>query len=69
MNEREHACDEEVLLMGSEPQDYAEGILKICELYLKSPLPCVSGVTGTNLRRRIANIMSNRVGIRLSFAK
>lgn len=46
MEEREHACDEEVLLTGSEPQAYAEGILKICELYLESPLPCVPGVTG-----------------------
>jgi bla regulator protein BlaR1 len=46
MEERERACDEEVLLMGSEPEAYAEGILKICELYLNSPLQCVSGVTG-----------------------
>jgi uncharacterized protein (TIGR03435 family) len=69
MEERERACDEEVLLTGSEPQAYAEGILKICELYLESPLPCVSGVTGANLRKRIEEIMSNRIGIRLSFAK
>jgi len=50
MEERERACDEEVLLGGSEPQAYAEGILKICELYLESPLPCVPGVAGGNLR-------------------
>ena len=69
IQEREHACDEEVLLTGNEPQAYAEGILKICELYLESPLPCVSGVTGADLRKRIEEIMSNRIGIRLSFAK
>jgi len=69
MEERERACDEEVLLAGSEPQAYAEGILKICELYLESPLPCVSGVTGANLRKRIEAIMLNRTGSRLSFAK
>jgi len=69
MEERERACDEEVLLMGSEPQAYAEGILRICEMYLESPLPCVSGVTGANLRKRIEEIMSHRIGIRLSVAK
>jgi bla regulator protein BlaR1 len=69
VDERERACDEEVLLMGSEPQTYAEGILKVCERYLESPLPFVSGVTGANLRKRIEEIMSNRIGIRLSFGK
>jgi uncharacterized protein (TIGR03435 family) len=69
MEERERACDEEVLLTGSEPQVYAEGILKICELYLESPLPCVSGVTGANLRKRIEEIVANRTGVRLSLAK
>jgi len=43
--------------------------LKICELYLESPLPCVSGVTGANLRKRIEEIMSKRVGIRLSSSR
>jgi bla regulator protein blaR1 len=69
MEERERACDEEVLMLGSEPEVYAEGILKICELYLESPLACVAGVTGANLKRRIEEIMSNRVALRLSFAK
>ena len=53
MEERERAGDEEVLLAGSEPQVYAEGILKICGLYLESPSPFVSGMTGANLRKRI----------------
>ena len=69
MEERERACDEEVLLLGSEPQVYAEGILRICELYLESPLACVSGVTGANLRKRIEEIMSNRIGIGLTFCR
>lgn len=30
VEERERACDEEVLLMGGEPEVYAEGILRIC---------------------------------------
>src|SRR5579862_3891483 len=69
IQERERVCDEEVLLLGTEPQVYAEGILRICELYLESPLPCVSGVTGANLRKRIEEIMSNHMGHRMSFAK
>jgi beta-lactamase regulating signal transducer with metallopeptidase domain/Mg-chelatase subunit ChlD len=67
--ERESACDEMVLRRGSEPQEYAEGILKICELYLESPLQCVAGVTGANLKKRIEAIMSNRIVLRLNFAK
>ena len=69
MEERENACDEEVLRNGSEPEVYAEGILKICELYLESPLPCVSGFTGSDLKKRIEVIMSNRVVPSLNFAK
>ena len=69
MEERERACDEEVLRRGSEPQAYAEGILKVCEHYLQSPLKCVAGVTGANLKRRIEEIMSNRPVPNLNFAK
>ena len=69
VQERERACDEEVLRLGSEPRVYAQGILKVCELCLESPLPSVSGVTGANLRKRIDGIMSHRVGIRLSPSK
>ena len=67
--ERERACDEEVLRLGSEPKIYAEGILKVCELYLESPLPCVAGVTSSNLRERIRGIMTHRGTIRMSIAK
>jgi hypothetical protein len=67
--ERELACDEEVLLLGSDPRVYAEGILNVCRLYMESPLACVSGVTGSNLKQRIEAIMSNRIAVRLNFAK
>jgi bla regulator protein BlaR1 len=69
IEERERACDEEVLRNGGEPSAYAEGILKICELYLASPLACVAGVTGGDLKRRIEAIMGNRVAHRLNYAK
>jgi bla regulator protein BlaR1 len=67
--ERERACDEEVLRLGSEPKTYVEGILKVCELYLESPLVCVSGVTGSDLKKRIEAIMYNSVAVRLNFAR
>jgi bla regulator protein BlaR1 len=69
VEERERACDEEVLRAGSEPRVYAEGILNVCKLYVESPLICVSGVAGSNLRKRIVAIMSNHVGARVSPAK
>ena len=69
MEERERACDEEVLRSGSEAEAYAEGILKVCELYLQSPLKCVAGVTGTNLKKRIEAIMANRPMLNLNLAK
>jgi bla regulator protein BlaR1 len=69
MTERERACDEEVLRRGSRPEAYAEGILKVCELYLESSLACVSGVTGADLRQRIEQIMTNRIVSQLNFAR
>jgi bla regulator protein blaR1 len=69
MGERERACDEEVLELGTERQVYAESILKICEFCVGSPLACVSGVTGADLKRRIACIMSERVARKLDLSR
>jgi bla regulator protein blaR1 len=66
VEERERACDEAVLQMGSDPQDYAEGIVTVCKFYLKSPLVCVSGVTGSDLKRRVETIMLNRAADRMN---
>ena len=66
IDERERACDQEVLRLGSKPQDYAEGILHICKLYVEAPRTCVAGVTGSDLKRRIEAIMRNRTIQRLS---
>lgn len=66
IEERERACDERVLADGHSPETYAESILKICEHYLDSRLPCVAGVSGANLRQRIEGIMNNRMIERLS---
>src|SRR5437867_8414411 len=61
VDERERACDEAVLSLGSEPHEYAQGILNVCKLYVESPLVCVSGVTGSDLKRRIHAILTERV--------
>ena len=69
VEERERACDEEVLTLGSEAHIYAEGILKTCEFYLASPLICISGVSGSDLRKRIARIMTAKVATSLGAGK
>jgi bla regulator protein blaR1 len=56
--ERERACDEDVLKLYGRPRIYAESILKVCEFCLETPLDCVSGVTGADLKRRIVQIMT-----------
>ena len=69
VDERERACDEEVLRQGSEPEVYAEGILNVCKFYVESPLSCVSGVTGSNLKKRIEAIMTHRIVRRMGFGR
>jgi beta-lactamase regulating signal transducer with metallopeptidase domain len=64
--ERENACDEAVLSSGSDPQTYAESILKVCQFYMHSPLDCASGVSGADLKRRIEIIMESKLAIRLN---
>jgi bla regulator protein BlaR1 len=69
VEERERACDEQVVAWGSDPQIYAESILKVCEFCLGSPLVCVSGVTGADLKQRMVHIMSDRMLHKLNFAR
>ncbi len=69
IEERERACDEAVLSLGSTPRDYAEGILNVFKSYLESPLACVSGVTGANLKKRIQTILNGGVPRHLSLAR
>jgi bla regulator protein blaR1 len=69
VEERERACDESVLNLGNESQDYAEAILNVCKLYVESPLVCVSGVTGASLKKRIHRILADTVGRDLTVGK
>jgi uncharacterized protein (TIGR03435 family) len=69
VEEREHACDEEVLRLGSRPEVYAEGILQTCQFYLESPLACMSGIAGSDLKKRIIRIMTQQLAKKLSFGR
>jgi len=69
VEERERACDEEVLALASDPNVYAEGILNVCRFYLSSPLARVSGVTGSDLKRRIESIVTNRTASKLNVTR
>jgi len=69
IDEREAACDDEVLKTNNEAAMYAQSILKVCKLYLGSSLTCVSGVTGSDLKKRIGRIMKCSFGEALSSPK
>jgi uncharacterized protein (TIGR03435 family) len=58
LEERERACDEAVLHLGHEPARYAEAILKACRFCVESPLSCVAGVSGSDLKQRMVRIMN-----------
>jgi uncharacterized protein (TIGR03435 family) len=66
IDERERACDEEVLRSGSEPEVYAETIIEACRIYVESPLACIAGVTGSDLNRRVERIMTGGPSLALS---
>jgi len=67
MDEREHDCDEAVLRQGSRPGDYARGIVHVCERYVESPLACASGIGGSDLKKRIREIMTWRGSMPMTF--
>ena len=71
-DEREQACDERVLEICAAPEAYAASILKVVRFTFGWKVAGVTGAaSGTNLRRRIENIMStnntkqNAIGPRL----
>jgi len=60
ISEREQACDERVLTVVGAPETYASSILKVVRFSFGWKVAGVSGAgTGSNLRRRIKNIMSS----------
>jgi bla regulator protein blaR1 len=69
LEERERACDEAVLESRREPLAYAEGILNVCKSYVEAPMSCVSGVTGSDLKKRIVRIMAHQGAHRLNLGR
>jgi bla regulator protein blaR1 len=67
--ERERACDEEVVASGGDRQVYAESILKVCQFCVASPLACLSGVAGGDLKKRMVYIMTERIPHKLDIGK
>ena len=48
---------------------YAEALLKTCRFCIESPLVCVAGVTGADLKQRVVEIVTGRALLRMSWAK
>lgn len=69
LEERERACDEEVLRLGGEPSHYAETILAVCRWYSESPLACSPGMAGSNIRKRIEAILNGTSRPNLNVAR
>ncbi len=67
--ERERACDEKVIEQNARPEAYAESILKVCAFCMEPPTPCVSGVSGADLKERILRIMTSHSGVALTAAR
>ena len=68
VRERERACDEEVLRMGADKRNYAEGILKVCGFCMQSPSRFVSGVSSSNLTARIERIVQRPMASALTLS-
>jgi beta-lactamase regulating signal transducer with metallopeptidase domain len=69
IEERERACDEAVVASSREAQIYAEGILNVCKFYTEAPMTCVSGVTGSDLKKRVLRIMAQQPASRLDLGR
>jgi bla regulator protein blaR1 len=73
LEERERACDEAVVQLGGQADIYADSLLRVSRFCAELPLPCVSGITGADLSKRIRCIMASRftdlgIGKRLTLA-
>ena len=65
LEERELACDEVVLQSGNKADIYAESILNVCKFCIESPLACVAGGAGSDLKGRIIRIMTGKAASNL----
>ena len=58
LEERERACDEEVLRLTQAPETYASGILKVVGACLEGRIAGASSIGGSSFKRRMADILS-----------
>ncbi len=68
-DERERACDESVIERNAPPERYADSILKVCAFCLEAPSPCIAGVSGSDLKKRVLRILNHRSGTPLTFGR
>jgi len=69
LDERERACDEAVVDAGIDPDEYVAGILRVCRFTLRTPLACVAGVSGAELRKRLESIVRMELGKRMTLTR
>jgi bla regulator protein blaR1 len=69
LQERESACDEAVVQLAGRPEVYAEGLLKACRFCAESPLICVSGITGADLKDRVIRIMTGHLVQKMNLSR
>lgn len=58
LEERERACDEEVLRLTQAPETYASGILKVVGACLEGRMAGASSIGGSSFKKRMADILS-----------
>ena len=56
--ERERACDEEVVRLKKSPETYASGILKVARACVEQRLVGTSSIGGASLKRRMKHLLS-----------
>ena len=64
LSDREQACDQEVCILGGQSAVYAASLLKVLRFCIDFRMAGVSGAAGSNLKRRIEEIMGNEVNKR-----
>ena len=69
MEEREIACDEEVVRATGAAQVYAQGIVEVCRFGVEAPPACAAGVGSSTLGKRIERIVEERAVLPLGWGR
>ena len=65
--ERERACDEEVVRLRQSPETYISGILKVVRACVEQRLVGTSSIGGSSLKSRMVHLLSTRLPRKLGF--